>query len=145
MPPGETVPTERQAERPEGFPPDRQAGQAQGQRGQDQRHGAIHPGRFPARHAGGRGGPSAAFGATVKSFDASKAKAIKGVVDVVQIPQGVAVLATTPGAPRRAAMPCRSSWDDSKAFKLGSDEILARYKEMAKKPGLSPATDRRCR
>ena len=34
------------------------------------------------------------FGATVKSFDASKAKAIKGVVDVVQIPQGVAVLAT---------------------------------------------------
>ena len=32
-------------------------------------------------------------------------------------------------------MPCRSSWDESKAFKLGSDEILAKYKEMAKKPG----------
>ena len=33
------------------------------------------------------------FGGTVKSFDASAAKAVKGVVDVVQIPQGVAVLA----------------------------------------------------
>ncbi|MGA8989794.1 MAG: molybdopterin cofactor-binding domain-containing protein, partial [Rhodoplanes sp.] len=33
------------------------------------------------------------FGAKVKSFDATKAKAMKGVVDVVQIPRGVAVVA----------------------------------------------------
>jgi isoquinoline 1-oxidoreductase beta subunit len=34
-------------------------------------------------------------GGTVKSFDASKAKAMPGVVDVVQIPDGVAVVADT--------------------------------------------------
>jgi isoquinoline 1-oxidoreductase beta subunit len=33
------------------------------------------------------------FGAMVKSFDATKAKAANGVIDVVQIPMGVAVLA----------------------------------------------------
>ena len=34
------------------------------------------------------------FGATLKSFDASKAKAMKGVADVVATPRGVAVVAT---------------------------------------------------
>jgi isoquinoline 1-oxidoreductase subunit beta len=32
------------------------------------------------------------FGATLKSFDASKAKAMKGVVDVVASPRGIAVV-----------------------------------------------------
>ena len=76
------------------------------------------------------------FGATVKSFDATKAKAIKGVVDVVQIPQGVAVLATDTWSAKKGRDALTVTWDESKAFKLGSDEILARYKEMAKKPGL---------
>jgi isoquinoline 1-oxidoreductase beta subunit len=31
------------------------------------------------------------------------------------------------------------TWDESAAFKLGSDEILARYKELAKSPGLPAA------
>lgn len=79
------------------------------------------------------------FGATVKSFDASKAKAIKGVVDVVQIPQGVAVLASDTWSAKKGRDALSVSWDESKAFKLGSDEILAKYKEMAKKPGLIAA------
>ena len=76
------------------------------------------------------------FGATVKFFDATKAKAVKGVVDVVQIPQGVAVLASDTWSAKKGRDALSVSWDESKAFKLGSDEILARYKEMAKKPGL---------
>jgi isoquinoline 1-oxidoreductase beta subunit len=76
------------------------------------------------------------FGAKVKSFDAGKAKAIKGVVDVVQIPEGVAVLATDTWSAKKGRDALSVSWDDSQAFKLGSDEILAKYKEMAKKPGL---------
>lgn len=79
------------------------------------------------------------FGATVKSFDATKAKTIKGVVDVVQIPQGVAVLATDTWSAKKGRDALSVNWDDSKAFKLGSDEILAKYKEMAKKPGLIAA------
>ena len=34
------------------------------------------------------------FGATVKSFDATAAKKVHGVVDVVQVPSGIAVVAT---------------------------------------------------
>lgn len=44
------------------------------------------------------------FGATVKSFDASRAKEVKGVVDVVQIPQGVAVLAHDTWSAKKDAM-----------------------------------------
>jgi isoquinoline 1-oxidoreductase beta subunit len=76
------------------------------------------------------------FGAKVKSFDASKAKAVKGVVEVVQIPTGVAVLAKDTWSAKKGRDALSVVWDDSAAFKLGSDEILARYKELAKKPGL---------
>ena len=76
------------------------------------------------------------FGATVKAFDASKTKAIKGVVDVVQIPQGVAVLAKDTWSAKLGRDALLVTWDDSAAFKLGSDEILARYKELARTPGL---------
>lgn len=76
------------------------------------------------------------FGAKVKSFDASKAKAVKGVVDVVQIPQGVAVLANDTWSAKKGRDALSVSWDESTAFKLGSDEIFARYKELAKTPGL---------
>lgn len=76
------------------------------------------------------------FGATVKAFDASKTKAIKGVVDVVQIPQGVAVLAKDTWSAKLGRDALLVTWDDSAAFKLGSDEILARYKDLARTPGL---------
>ncbi len=76
------------------------------------------------------------FGAKVKSFDASKAKKVKGVVEVVQIPQGVAVLAKDTWSAKKGRDALQVVWDDSAAFKLGSAEILARYKEMAKQPGL---------
>lgn len=76
------------------------------------------------------------FGATVKSFDATRTKGIKGVVDVVQIPQGVAVLAKDTWAARKGRDALSVTWDDSAAFKLGTDQILAQYKELAKKPGL---------
>src|SRR5574343_1592514 len=76
------------------------------------------------------------FGATVKSFDATKARLVKGVVDVVQIPQGVAVLASDTWSAKKGRDALSVVWDDSTAFKLGSEEILARYKEMAKSPGL---------
>ena len=76
------------------------------------------------------------FGATVQSFDAGKVKAVKGVVDVVQIPGGVAVLAKDTWSAKKGRDALTVVWDESTAFKLGSDQILARYKEMARKPGL---------
>ncbi|WP_295009032.1 xanthine dehydrogenase family protein molybdopterin-binding subunit [uncultured Dechloromonas sp.] len=75
------------------------------------------------------------FGATVKSFDDRKARQVKGVVDVVAIPQGVAVLARDTWSAKKGRDALSVVWDDSAAFKLGSAEILARYKEMARTPG----------
>ncbi|NJD36218.1 MAG: xanthine dehydrogenase family protein molybdopterin-binding subunit [Betaproteobacteria bacterium] len=76
------------------------------------------------------------FGATVKSFDAGAAKRVKGVGDVVQIPSGVAVLASDTWSAKKGRDALRVDWDESRAFKLGSEEILARYRELAKQPGL---------
>ncbi|NML27161.1 xanthine dehydrogenase family protein molybdopterin-binding subunit [Zoogloea dura] len=81
------------------------------------------------------------FGGTVKSFDASKAKAVKGVVDVVAIPGGVAVLAKDTWSAKKGRDALTVEWDDSAAFKLGSEEILARYREMAATPGLVARKD----
>jgi len=75
------------------------------------------------------------FGATVKSFDATKAKTVKGVVDVVQIPTGVAVLAKDTWSAKKGRDALQVEWDESAAFKLGSDEIFAKYHELAKSPG----------
>ncbi|HET6719407.1 MAG TPA: molybdopterin cofactor-binding domain-containing protein, partial [Rhodocyclaceae bacterium] len=77
------------------------------------------------------------FGGKVKSFDAVSAMAVKGVVEVVQIPQGVAVLATDTWSAKKGRDALDIEWDESAAFKLGSEEILARYKDMAKTPGLT--------
>ncbi|MCM5680160.1 xanthine dehydrogenase family protein molybdopterin-binding subunit [Schlegelella sp. S2-27] len=75
------------------------------------------------------------FGATVKSFDASQAKAVKGVVDVVRIPTGVAVLARDTWSAKKGRDALRVEWDESAAFKLGSPQILEKYRELAQSPG----------
>lgn len=75
------------------------------------------------------------FGATVKSFDASASKAIKGVVDVVQIPNGVAVLAQNTWAAIKGRDALKVEWDESKSFKLSSADMLARAKTIARSPG----------
>ncbi len=76
------------------------------------------------------------FGAKLKSFDASKAKAIKGVSDVVEIPTGIAVLAKDFWSAKKGRDALRIEWDNANAFRLGSDELLAKYKTLADKPGM---------
>lgn len=75
------------------------------------------------------------FGAKVKSFDAAKAKRVKGVVDVVQIPSGVAVLAKDTWSAKKGRDVLAVQWDENGAFKLGSDQIAEKYRELAKSPG----------
>jgi isoquinoline 1-oxidoreductase beta subunit len=75
------------------------------------------------------------FGATVKRFDATAARAVKGVVDVVQIPTGVAVLGEGFWAARQGREQLKVEWDESRAFRLGSDEIAAQFHALAAKPG----------
>jgi len=79
------------------------------------------------------------FGSVVKSFDASKAKAVKGVVDVVATPRGLAVVADNMWAAIKGREQVTVEWDDSKAEKRGSAELVAQYNELAKKPGTGTA------
>ncbi len=75
------------------------------------------------------------FGAQVASFDASKAKAVDGVVEVFEIPNGVAVVAKDFWSARKGRDALTVEWDESRAFKLDSAQILTQFKELAKQPG----------
>jgi isoquinoline 1-oxidoreductase beta subunit len=76
------------------------------------------------------------FGAKLKSFDASAARKVKGVVEVVAIPQGVAVLAKDTWSAKKGQDALKVEWDESNAFTLSSADILARYHQLAQTPGL---------
>jgi isoquinoline 1-oxidoreductase beta subunit len=71
------------------------------------------------------------FGAVVASFDATGAKAVPGVVDVVQIPAGVAVIAETTYAALQGREALKVTWNEDKAEKRSTDQILALYKDIA--------------
>ena len=81
------------------------------------------------------------FGARVKSFDASKAEAMPGVVKVARIPSGVAVLARDTWTARSARDALVVDWDGSEAMTEGSEQILARYRELAATPGSVARTE----
>ncbi|MFL9887890.1 xanthine dehydrogenase family protein molybdopterin-binding subunit [Paraburkholderia agricolaris] len=81
------------------------------------------------------------FGATVKSFDASAAKAVPGVVSVVQVPGGVAVAAKGFWAAKQGRDALKIEWDDSAAEKRSSDAIMAEYRKLAEQPGASARKD----
>jgi isoquinoline 1-oxidoreductase subunit beta len=79
------------------------------------------------------------FGGKVKSFDASAAKAVAGVVDVFQIPQGVAVLAKDTWSAMKGRAALHVEWDDSAAEQRSSDAIFTEYRKLAATPGLPAA------
>jgi len=82
------------------------------------------------------------FGATVKSFDPAPAKAVKGVVDVVQISRGVAVVAENTWAAMKGREALTVEWDDSAAEKRGSADLFAEYLKQADQPGEKVAAAR---
>ncbi|WP_430423166.1 molybdopterin cofactor-binding domain-containing protein [Phenylobacterium sp.] len=71
------------------------------------------------------------FGATVKSFDAAEAKKVPGVTDVFKIPSGVAVVANSTYAAKLGRDALKVEWDEAKAEKRGSAQILAEFKDYA--------------
>ncbi len=75
------------------------------------------------------------FGASVKSFDDSAAKAVAGVVEVVQIPTGIAVLAKDFWSAKQGRDALQIEWDESAASRLSSTAQMDSYKALAKTPG----------
>jgi len=75
------------------------------------------------------------FGGAVASFDATAAKAVPGVVDVKQVPTGVAVYAKGFWPAKTARDLLKITWDDSKAEKRGTAQLLTEFRGLAKTPG----------
>lgn len=80
------------------------------------------------------------FGAKVKSFDAAAATAVNGVVDVVETPFGLAVVAEHMWAAIKGRDAVTVEWDENEAERRGSAEILSAYVEASK--GIPAATAR---
>ena len=86
------------------------------------------------------------MGGAVKSFDASRAKAMPGVVDVVQIPDGVAVVADTYWHAKKAREALTIEWDEganaglnTKAMIDGTRAALASGTPIAVRPNVGDA------
>jgi isoquinoline 1-oxidoreductase subunit beta len=77
------------------------------------------------------------FGATVKSFDATAAGAVPGVVKVVQVPHGVAVVAKSFWAAKQGRDALSVEWDEAQAEKRSSSQIMDEYRHLAEQPGAS--------
>jgi isoquinoline 1-oxidoreductase beta subunit len=71
------------------------------------------------------------FGGKLKRFDAAEAMKIKGVVDVFAIPSGVAVVAEGVWPALKGRQALKAEWDDSRAERRSSEEILAHYRDIA--------------
>jgi isoquinoline 1-oxidoreductase beta subunit len=77
------------------------------------------------------------FGGTVKSVDATAAKAMSGVIDVVTIERGVAVVAKSYWQALQARAALKIEWDESAAETRGTTEIFAEYRRLASlEPGV---------
>ena len=67
---------------------------------------------------------SPVLGGTVKSFDASKAKGMPGVIDVVQIPDGIAVVASSYWQSRKAREALSIIWDEGPNANLNTAAMM---------------------
>jgi len=75
------------------------------------------------------------FGAKMVSFDATAARKVKGVTDVVAVPEGVAVVARGTWAAMQGRRALKVTWDESAGASLDSEALLAHYRELAASPG----------
>jgi isoquinoline 1-oxidoreductase beta subunit len=80
------------------------------------------------------------FGAKVAKFDAAKAKAIKGVIDVLQVSTdrggtGIVVIADGYWPAKQGRDALVVEWDTSAVEKTDSAKQFAAFRELAKQPG----------
>lgn len=75
------------------------------------------------------------FGGKVKSFDATEARAVRGVVDVVAIPTGVAVLAKDFWSAKKGRDRLRIEWEKATSFRQCTHEIADNFRKLLALPG----------
>jgi isoquinoline 1-oxidoreductase subunit beta len=83
----------------------------------------------------------AKFGGTLAKFDSAAAEKSPGVVAIVKVPQGVAVIAKDTWSAIKGRNALKITWDDSKAEQRGTAEIIKEYQALLDKPGLVARKD----
>lgn len=76
------------------------------------------------------------FGGKVASFNADKARAIKGVRDVVPIPGGIAVVGDGFWPVRQGRDALAIRWDEGPNATFSTERLRERYADLAKQPGV---------
>jgi isoquinoline 1-oxidoreductase beta subunit len=79
---------------------------------------------------------SPVFGGKLASFDATAAKAVPGVKDVVPVTHGVAVVATGYWAARRGRDALRVTWNEGPVARVSSATIHQELAALTRQPGL---------
>lgn len=74
------------------------------------------------------------IGGKVRSFDAAKAKTMPGVIDVVQIPDGVAVVADSYWHARKARETLAVQWDEGPGASISNASMLEGIRAATDKP-----------
>lgn len=77
------------------------------------------------------------FGGKVVSFDATKAKAIPGVKDVIQVSTGVAVLADNTWSAMQGRKALSIKWDEGASASVDSASISTMFAERIQQPGVT--------
>ena len=75
------------------------------------------------------------FGGKVVSFDATKAKAVPGVVNVVQVPSGVAVIAKGFWPAKLGREKLEIKWDEGPGAGISTVEMREQFAAMSHTPG----------
>src|SRR3989454_1479498 len=78
---------------------------------------------------------SPVFGGRVQSVDDSKAKAVKGVRQIVRLDDAVAVVADHMGAAKKGLAALVIEWDDGPHAKLNTNDIVAELEKATLNPG----------
>src|SRR5579864_8279788 len=76
------------------------------------------------------------FGGKVASFDATKAKAVPGVKNVVQISRGIAVVADNTWAAMQGRRALDVKWDEGPTAEVSSESISKMFADQMAKPGV---------
>lgn len=79
------------------------------------------------------------FGTTLKSFDDSAARKISGVIKVVQVPTGAAVIAENYWAAKQGREALKLVWDEAAHVRPDTAQLLKQYQALAQKPGVQAA------
>ncbi len=79
---------------------------------------------------------SPAFGGRIKSVDDKAAKTIKGVRQIVQLDDAVAVVADHMGAAKKGLAALVITWDDGPHAKLSTSDVLHELEQATQSPGV---------